>query len=227
MTQLVELNKKKAAIDDLARLEVQIKKEAANASQKLLHAEEWNSMLDSLSSQIAERQVDAVSSHLKRLQPTTQRPYLRLNPHPVFRTVRIRDDEETRELDVEAETSLVSSEGAITVSPSAFFSDAQMNVLAITVFLGGALRQQWSGFNTILFDDPIQQMDVMNVCAFLDLIRGLSSQKQFIIFTCSRDFYLLAIDKLSCLNREKPGAFLAYRLEGVSPDKLKVYCDEK
>jgi len=111
------------------------------------------------------------------------------------------------------------------VCPSAFFSDAQLNLLAITVFLAGALRQQWSGFNTILIDDPVQQMDEMNVCAFLDLVRGLSPRQQFIVFTCSRDFYLLALDKLACLNRSKEGSFLAYRLEGVAPAELKVHCD--
>lgn len=115
--------------------------------------------------------------------------------------------------------------GGIAVSPSAFFSDAQMNSLAITVFLAGALRQRWSAFNTILIDDPIQQMDEMNVCAFLDLIRGLSTQRQFIVFTCSRDFYLLALDKLTCLNRDRQGRFLAYRLEGIAPSELKVQCD--
>lgn len=102
-----------------------------------------------------------------------------------------------------------------------------MNTLAITVFLAGALRQKWSRFNTILIDDPIQQMDEMNVCAFLDLIRGLAYERQFIIFTCSRDFYLLALEKLECLNKSNAGKFLAYRLEGIAPADLKVHCDAK
>ena len=135
-------------------------------------------------------------------------------------------NDKTRELDVEAEASVASERlGDIAVSPSAFFSDAQMNSLAITAFLAGALRQRWSGFNTILINDPVQQMDEMNVCAFLDLIRGLSRQQQFIIFTCSREFYLLALDKLVCLNKSKQGSFLAYRLEGIAPAELKVHCD--
>jgi len=115
--------------------------------------------------------------------------------------------------------------GHVTVSPPAFFSDAQMNSLAITVFLAGALRQRWSGFKTILIDDPVQQMDEMNVYAFIDLIRGLSGQHQFIIFTCSREFYLLALDKLVCLNKCKQGSFQGYRLEGIAPASLKIHCD--
>ena len=161
-----------------------------------------------------------------QLEPTTQQLYYRLNPHPIFGKVRIKVNEKTRELGVEAEASVEHKKlHDIMVPPSAFFSDAQMNSLAITVFLAGALRQRRSGFQTILIDDPVQQMDEVNVCAFLDLIRGLSGQHQFIILTCSRDFYLLALDKLVCLNKLKRGSFLAYRLEGVALAELKVHCD--
>jgi exonuclease SbcC len=100
-----------------------------------------------------------------------------------------------------------------------------MNSLAITIFLAGALSQQWSGFSTILIDDPIQQMDEMNVLAFLDLLRGLSGQRQFLIFTCSRDFYLLALEKLACLNVSSEKNFRAYRMEGVEPAKLRILRD--
>jgi energy-coupling factor transporter ATP-binding protein EcfA2 len=170
--------------------------------------------------------VDVVGSHLERLEPTTQRLYHRLNPHPIFGNVGIRVNDKTHELDVEAKVSMTLERlNGVAVSPSEFFSDAQMNSLAITVFLAGALRQRWSRFKTILIDDPVQQMDEMNVSAFLDLIRGLSGQRQFIIFTCSRDFYLLALEKLECLNKTKQGTFLGYRLEGIAPAELKIHCD--
>ena len=87
------------------------------------------------------------------------------------------------------------------------------------------LRQRWSGFGTVLIDDPIQQMDELNVYSFIDLIRGLSHYRQFIIFTCSQDFYMLALERLESLNRSGPGCFLAYRLEGIARNDLKVHCD--
>ena len=144
----------------------------------------------------------------------------------IFEKVRINVDDKKRQIEVEVETSINSEIlGNMVVSPMAFFSDAQMNTLAITVFLAGAMRQRWSGFDTILIDDPVQQMDEMNVYAFIDLIRGLSGERQFIIFTCNRDFYLLALERLSCLNDAQQKRFLAYRLEGIAPAELKVYCD--
>ena len=226
LQQVVSLGKLKLEIDSLARTENDLKRRAEVRSCEDSRFHDWVSHIERLEAEVVRRQVDVVGTHLKGLEPTTQRLYQRLNPHPIFGNVKIRVNQDTQELDVEANASVARDRlGDDAFSPSAFFSDAQMNSLAITVFLAGALRQRWSGFNTILIDDPVQQMDEMNVCAFLDLIRGLSSRRQFIIFTCSRDFYLLAIDKLVCLNKSKRGGFLGYRLEGIAPAELKVHCD--
>ncbi|NVM23390.1 MAG: SMC family ATPase, partial [Desulfobacterales bacterium] len=226
LQQIAALGRLKREIDGLARAEGDVKKKAEESSGKVSQLRNWMSHVEGLEAEVIRRQVDVVGIHLERLEPTMQRLYHRMNAHPIFGKVRIRVNDKTREFDVEAEASVAHEWlGDIAVSPSVFFSDAQMNSLAITVFLAGALQQRWSGFNTILIDDPVQQMDEMNVCAFLDLIRGLSRQQQFIIFTCSRDFYMLALDKLVCLNKSKQGSFLAYRLEGIVPAELKVCCD--
>lgn len=226
LQQVAGLGRLKLEIDGLAGAEANVKRQAETSSHEESRLRDWASLVNGLEAEVVRQQVGVVGSHLERLEPTTQRLYHRLNPHPIFGKVRIRVDEKTRELDIEAEASVAREQlGNIAVSPSAFFSDAQMNSLAITVFLAGTLRQRWSRFNTIFIDDPVQQMDEMNVCAFLDLIRGLSSQRQFIIFTCNRDFYLLALEKLDCLNKSQQGVFLAYRLEGIAPAELKVHCD--
>ena len=226
LQQVAGLGRLRLELDGLKRAEDDIKRQAEARLREESQLRNWISRIEHLETEVLRRQVDVVGTHLKDLEPTTDRLYHRLNPHPIFGKVRIRVDEKTRELYIEAEASVASDQlGDISVSPSVFFSDAQMNSLAITVFLAGALRQRWSGFNTILIDDPIQQMDEMNVCAFLDLIRSLSGRQQFIIFTCSREFYLLALEKLVCLNKSKQGSFLAYRLEGIAPAELKVHCD--
>lgn len=226
LQQVTSLGRLKDEVALLARDETELMQKVEESVRQEAELGQWVSHLAGLEAEIGKRQVDVVGAHLKRLEPTTQRLYKRLNPHPVFGNVSISVNEESRELDVEAGTSADRLQRRnITVSPATFFSDAQMNVLAITVFLAGALRQRWSGLSTILLDDPIQQMDEMNVYAFLDLIRGLASERQFIIFTCSQDFYLLALDRLVCLNESKPGSFLAYRLDGMAPGELKVHCD--
>jgi DNA repair protein SbcC/Rad50 len=226
LQQVVGILKLKREVDSLQQTEQGARKRLGAAKEKESHLNNWLSHMQKLESDVVRRQVDVVGAHLQRLEPALQQLYQRLNQHPVFGRLKIRVNEKKHELDVDAEPSIAHEQlGNIAVSPSAFFSDAQMNTLAISVFLAGALRQRWSGFSTIIIDDPIQQMDEMNVNAFLDLIRGLAGHRQFIILTCSRDFYLLALDKLECLNISKQGSFSAYRLEGVAPAELKVHCD--
>jgi exonuclease SbcC len=192
---VVGLKRLKKQIDVLSEQEASARQELATNQRENTRMGEWVSHLEVLEREVTKGQIGLVSSHLQRLEPTIQRLYHRLNPHPIFGRVRLRIDELQRQLDIEMEPLIAQTLlGDVAVSPSAFFSEAQMNALAISVFLAGALRQRWSGFRTILIDDPIQQMDEMNVCAFLDLVRGLSGQRQFIIFTCSRDFYLLALE---------------------------------
>ena len=203
-----------------------LKDQVRAAEEKQKNQQAWKERLSDLEHKVGESQLDAVATHLGALEPTTELIYRRLNPHPLFGNIRITADEATQGLEILADSAPSEDQHSpVTVQPKYFFSDAQLNVLAITVFLAGALRQRWSGFDTVVIDDPIQQMDEMNVCAFLDLIRGLSSLRQFIIFTCSRDFYRLALEKLRCLNESKPRTFLAYRLEGIAPAELKVRCD--
>lgn len=222
----VSLERLKRDTNSLAQAETDLKRRVDTSRQGEALMSQWVSSLENLEAEVIKRQVDVIGSHLRRLEPIAQQLYYRLNAHPIFGNVRIKVNENTHGLDIEAATSiggrLIADKA---VSPSAFFSDAQMNSLAITVFLAGALSQQWSAFGTILIDDPIQQMDEMNVVAFLDLLRGLSSRRQFIVFTCNRDFYLLALEKMNCLNKAKKGSFRGYRLEGVAPAKLRVHCD--
>ena len=226
LQQVASLGRLKLEIDSLLRTENEVKRQTEASSQEESKLHEWESHFEGLEVEAIRRQVDVVGTHLERLEPTTQLLYRRLNPHPIFGDIRFKVNEKKHELNIEAEASKDCKKlGDIAVSPLAFFSDAQMNTLAITVFLAGALRQSWSKFATILIDDPVQQMDEMNVYAFLDLIRGLSRKRQFIIFTCSRDFYILALEKLECLNKPKRGSFLGYRLEGITPAELKVHCD--
>lgn len=189
---------------------------------------EWNRHFKTLAQDVVKGQRDVVGAHLQSLEPVTQLLYKRLNSHPVFGKIGISVNEHARSLDFVAEaTHNKLPKWNMSIVPPKYFSDAQMNLLAITVFLGGALQQTWSNFGTIVIDDPIQQMDEMNVYSFIDLIRGLGRERQFIIFTCSKDFYQLSRERLRCLNRGGSKGFCAYRLEGIAPAPLTIHCDEE
>lgn len=116
-------------------------------------------------------------------------------------------------------------------------SNAQANVLALSVFLSFTRAQRWAKLETILLDDPVQHLDDLDAVAFLDMLRsialgGLGPRKQVIVSTCDRDLYLLMLRKfgllentglritgISLLDRGEAGPEIHYDIGGLSGRK--------
>lgn len=92
---------------------------------------------------------------------------------------------------------LRSYSGKTEYTPVSYLSEAQLNILALSIFLTRVMYQNISALQTVFIDDPIQQMDDMNAAAFVDVVLGLSGMgKQIIITTCNHEFYRLIAHKL-------------------------------
>jgi len=99
-------------------------------------------------------------------------------------------------------------------TPASYLSEAQLNILALSIFLTRARYQRISELETIFIDDPIQQMDDMNAAAFVDVIVGLSQiGKQIIITTCDQDFYRLVAYKMRSVASTGKVSFKALNLD--------------
>lgn len=83
--------------------------------------------------------------------------------------------------------------------PELFFSSAQLNTVALSIFLGGALSISKPKLNTILIDDPIGHFDDLNVLSFIDVLRTIISKTdwQIIISTHEENFYEIMKVKLN------------------------------
>jgi len=91
--------------------------------------------------------------------------------------------------------------------PHFFLSNAQANVLALSLFLSFNRAQRWAKLETILLDDPVQHLDDLDAVAFLDTLRsvalgGLGPRKQVLLSTCNQNLYLLMIRKFGVLESE-------------------------
>lgn len=64
---------------------------------------------------------------------------------------------------------------------SAIFSSAQLNAVAICIFLSLNISAGEARF--ALLDDPIQNMDDFNVLGLLDLLRSVSEGRQVVVST--------------------------------------------
>jgi DNA repair exonuclease SbcCD ATPase subunit len=99
--------------------------------------------------------------------------------------------------------------------PQFFLSNAQANVLALSLFLSFTRAQRWAKLETILLDDPVQHLDDLDAVAFLDTLRsvalgGLGPRKQVVISTCDQNLYLLMIRKFGMLES------MGLRFTGIS-----------
>lgn len=83
--------------------------------------------------------------------------------------------------------------------PTDYFSQSQVQTLVLGLFLTACSSQTWSGFSSIMMDDPVTHFDDLNTYALLDLILGLQSslegERQFVISTCDEKLLQLARQK--------------------------------
>jgi exonuclease SbcC len=107
---------------------------------------------------------------------------------------------------------------SVQVPPTDFFSDSQKQILMLSIFLAGGLRQNWSGFSPVLLDDPVTHFDDLNAYGFVELVRGLISEqpdvRQFIISTCESRLFALMQKKFQRVN----GGALFYEFLGMTEE---------
>lgn len=102
--------------------------------------------------------------------------------------------------------------------PTDYFSQSQVQTLILGLFLTACSSQTWSGFSSIMMDDPVTHFDDLNTYALLDLILGLQSseegERQFVISTCDEKLLQLARHKF----RHMGSAAKFYRFQAIGSD---------
>jgi len=137
--------------------------------------------------------------------------FKRLNPHPYFRSVDFNVDANNHGNNTLSLNCV--NQDKHSVNPAYIFSSAQINILALSIFLSVALRQRCTRLDIVLLDDPIQNMDDMNVVAFIDIVRSLFSDesmgKQVVLSTHDDQLYRLMMKKFRFF-KTKAFEFIGY-----------------
>lgn len=125
--------------------------------------------------------------------------YSKIDPHPEFKKVKFKCSFENGigKLNVYVKD----EENNKHISPSLYYSTAQLNVLSLSIFLAKALNTKddsGNNVNCIFIDDPVQSMDSINILATIDLFRSLVSNydKQIILSTHDENFHKLLEKKI-------------------------------
>lgn len=135
---------------------------------------------------------------LANYKDTISKFYHYLNPNIYMNDLSIKDTKNSANRLVFE----VQGESGKKHSPSYIFSSAQNNVLALSIFLTFAIKQQWSNLDSIFLDDPIQNMDDINIHSLVDIIRSIQNQtnKQFFISTHDERIYKFMLNKFGVDN---------------------------
>ena len=141
---------------------------------------------------------------LKEQEEFINKIFKRIYPHPFFRQINLKTTvsrQGSNSLLIECKN----KSGKTIVNPAFTFSKAQVNIVAISIFLSMALRQQCTKLNTILLDDPLQSMDDLNIISFIDVLRSCSMEggdlnKQLVLSTHDDKFYRLLLKKFRFLS---------------------------
>lgn len=126
--------------------------------------------------------------------------YSKIDPHPDYKEIDFtcNFDDTSPKLTVFVKSF---GEQGKYISPSLYFSAAQLNVLSLSIFLAKALNTtDYNGraIDCIFLDDPIQSMDSINILSTIDLLRSLvvNHKKQLILSTHEENFHLLLQRKI-------------------------------
>lgn len=101
------------------------------------------------------------------------------------------------------------------IMPELFFSSVQLNTVALSVFLGGALCAESPNVNTIFIDDPIGHFDDLNVLSFVDVLRTIISNTDWQIFISTHEERFYEIMKVKLNPQYYNSKFLKFKEEGI------------
>lgn len=94
--------------------------------------------------------------------------FKQINPHPLYKGFKFKVDD--------TGTNIVSEENE-NIFLDHIFSSAQLNVLALSIFLGFYLTRKDNELDQVFLDDPIQNMDDYNILAVIDIFRLITNDK--------------------------------------------------
>jgi len=125
--------------------------------------------------------------------------YEKIDPHPDYKKVKFdcSFDKGNGKLNIFVND----KDNSKHISPSLYYSTAQLNVLSLSIFLAKALNvkdDEGNNVDCIFIDDPVQSMDSINILSTIDLLRSLvvNHNKQIILSTHDENFHRLLEKKI-------------------------------
>jgi DNA repair exonuclease SbcCD ATPase subunit len=163
-----------------------------------------------------------VTRALDQLGPSFAEVFDRLNPNPAFTELRARQDV-LRNVNQVVPVVRDPLRG-VEANPLLVFSEGQLNVVALSYFLGMALNARDAMLPFLILDDPLQALDTIAVLGFGDLCRRMRDHRQLLITTHDRRFADILARKLA--PREPDVRTIVHEFEGWTRDGPSIQTTE-
>lgn len=138
---------------------------------------------------------DLVSRRLDEIQPLLDHLYAAVDPHPTFKSVRLAT--RVHYGHPRLDPVVTDDDTGIEVKdPSLTLSTSQSNALAVVIFLAFSLGLAPTSLNTLLLDDPLQNLDDVHLLGLVDVLRHVRSRRQLVVTAHDRSFARLLARKL-------------------------------
>lgn len=151
----------------------------------------WVKYFESVNKLLSTQQAAATQHFTKEYGPRTAVIQRRLRPVYGFGDIEVESKGPSIAVQVKRNDE--------SLRPTDYFSQSQVQTLVLGLFLTASSSQTWSGFSSVMMDDPVTHFDDLNTYALLDLISGLQNSpegsKQFVISTCDEKLLQLARQK--------------------------------
>ena len=149
----------------------------------------------SLLENATEAKIAVTRQRFNAIEPIAADIYSRLDPHPAFTTIGFKHGRYSGRGELRA---FVGDAGAdVEADPLVVLSSSQANIAALACFLAVNLGAAERPLPFVMLDDPLQDMDDVNVLGFADLCRFLRTRRQLILSTHDRRFANLLRRKLT------------------------------
>jgi len=227
-TQLEDVVNELAALAALARAKdvnsrlAESEERRVQLSSRAARTRSVVDLLDSLVRDAKDAEVETVRSVLSDHDPLLKALYTRLRPHPILDGIAV----DFGKFKDRGEAYYAASEGSLNTNVAMTFSAAQQNAVAVCVFLAISLSRRGGTLDSVLLDDPIQNMDDYNVLGLMDLLRMITGFRQVVISTHDDQIGDLVRRKLRPLHpggRTITHRFVAFDRAGP---RLVTYVDE-
>lgn len=213
-----ELNVKKFAIN-LENLKVLKVRNEELMTRKLMAQQNIKKLAIVVTNVVTELNKKIINSNKQLINSIFNKIY----PHPYYRKIDFVFGENIKE-NKTLQIICYNENETESINPGYVFSSAQVNVVAISIFLSMCLYQNYTKLKTILLDDPIQHMDDINIISFIDVLRSSIGEevlnKQLVLSTHDEKLYRLFMKKFRNY-KIKAFKFITYGLNGPEYNEIK------